>query len=63
MSAWFAISGCKNEGKVSVNVTENHILAASRPNLLVGRRKVKSNLSVLDRRIFDHKMLMYCVEL
>jgi len=41
MSVWFAISGCKNEGKIRVNVTENHILASSRPNILVGRRKLE----------------------
>jgi len=41
MSVWFAISGCTNEVKVRVNVTENHILASSRPNISVGRRKVR----------------------
>jgi len=62
MSVWFAKNGRKNEGKVRVNVTENHILASSGQNILVGRKKV-NNLSVLDKRIFDHKMFMYCVEL
>jgi hypothetical protein len=61
MSVWFAISGCTNEVKVRVNVTKNPI-KAFRPNIsVVG--KLKSNLSVLDTRIFDHKMFMYCVEL
>ena len=41
MCVWFAVSGCKNKGKVRVNVTENHILASSRPNILIGRRKVR----------------------
>lgn len=38
---WFPVSSCTNEVKVCVNVKENHILASSRPNISVGRRRVR----------------------